>query len=167
MSTDSSTSNRRWLKQLAAAFEGVWQTAVLARNLDGLCRIETRHTVYVFQDAECVEAAKRGDDSDAQGPMVGMRLVGWHIDVDGEPRMTNLWRPGARAILWRPRRSAEAESTIALTSPTFAFMPMARHDDDVITLPHVLDVPPESHVRPVVGVRHPAPPSLTRVALQP
>jgi hypothetical protein len=168
MSTDSVSSNRRWLKQLAATFEGTWQTAVLPRRLDGLCRIETRHTVYVFQDGECIETAKRGDDSDVQGPMVGMRLVGWYVDVDGEPRMSNLWRPGARAILWRPRRGLDAESAIALTSPTFAFVPMTRwEDDDVTTLPRVLDVGPDSHVRPIVGVRNPPPPSLTRVAVQP
>ena len=165
MSTESVSSHRRWLKQLAATFETSWQTAVLPRCLDGLCRIETRHTVYVFQDGECVEAVRRGDDSDVQGPMVGMRLVGWYVDVEGEPRMTNIWRPGARAIFWRPARGAEAESSIALTSPTFGFMPMKRRDDDVTTLPRVLEVEPISHVRPIV--RTPSPPSMTRVAIQP
>ena len=165
MSTDCVSSHRRWLKQLAATFEGTWQTAVLPRCLDGLCRIETRHTVYVFQDGECVETARRGDDSDVKGPMVGMRLVGWYVDLDGEPRMTDLWRPGARAIFWRPRRGPEVDSAIALTSPTFAFLPMKRHEDEVTTRPRVSEVDPISHVRP--RVRTPAPPSMTRVAIQP
>lgn len=166
MSSDSASSHRRWLKQLAATFERTWQTAVLPRNLDGFCRIETRHTVYVFEDGECVETARRGDDSDVKGPMLGMRLVGWCVDLEGEPRITSLWRPGARAVLWRPR-GHDAESTVALTSPTFGFVRMARDEDDPITLPRGLDAAPESHVRPVLPVRTPAPPSLTRVALQP
>lgn len=158
MSTDSASSRRRWLKRLAVTSEGTWQTAVLPRSLDGLCRIETRHTVYVFQDAECIETARRGDDSDVQGPMVGMRLVGWCVDIEGEPRITPLWRPGARAVLWRPRRGHDADSSVALTSPTFAFVRMTRHEDDAITVPRASDT--HSHVRPT-------PPSMTRIGIQP
>jgi len=160
MSTDSASSRRRWIKRLAATFEGTWQTEVLPRSLDGRCRVETRHTVYVFEDAECVETARRGDDSDAQGPLVGMRLVGWCVDMDGEPSLAHQWRPGARAILWRPRRAHDAESSVALTSPTFAFVRVTRDDDEPITMPGVGEVTTHSHVRP-------SPPSLTRVAIHP
>jgi hypothetical protein len=46
-----------------------------------------------------------------------MRIVGWVID---EGALVSTWRPGARAILWR--LEADGTASVALTSPTFAFV---------------------------------------------
>ncbi len=115
-------SNRQWLKDLATTEKGSWMTAVLPSHLDGLRRLETRHTVYVFEDAECTEVVRRGAPDDSESSMVGMRIVGWLLEVEGARRLVGTWLPGARAILWRAPRVGERESKIALTSPSFGFV---------------------------------------------
>ncbi|HSQ68115.1 MAG TPA: hypothetical protein VLM85_33120 [Polyangiaceae bacterium] len=124
-------SNRQWLKDLATTEKGTWMTAVLPAHLDGLHRLETRHTVYVFEDGECTEVVRRGaPEEDRETAMVGMRIVGWLLEVEGTRRLVGTWRPGARAILWRAPRVGERESKIALTSPSFGFVRCEPDDDE-------------------------------------
>lgn len=160
MSTPAPT-HRTWLKQLASQCEAAWQTAVLPSAEEGRRRIETRRTVYELFDGECVEIVRRDDGAEVTG-MQGMRLVGWYYDLDGTPHMAKIWRPGARAILWRPRRNGEPESVIALTSPTFGFVCVGRTHDEMTTRPRIDDTP-VSHVRPVVVARTPPAQSMARV----
>jgi hypothetical protein len=168
MSTPMAT-HRTWLKELANRCESAWLTAVLPRSDDGRRRIETQRTIYVLDDGECVEVVRRDDGEPVSG-MNGMRLVGWYYDVDGEPRSANVWRPGARAILWRPRRGTEPESVIALTSPTFGFVRVGRPNDELTTRPHLEEATPvsgvrptPSAVRPTVVARAPTTESMARV----
>ncbi len=139
--------HRSWLKDLASRCESAWLTAVLPRADEGRRRIETQRTIYVLEDGECVEVVRRDDGEPVSG-MNGMRLVGWYYDVDGEPRNASVWRPGARAILWRPRRTGEPESVIALTSSTFGFVVVGRANDDLTTRPSLSEETPVSGVRP-------------------
>ncbi|CAN5205219.1 hypothetical protein BH09MYX1_BH09MYX1_38370 [soil metagenome] len=165
-------THRLWLKELAARCEVAWQTAVLPSSEEGQRRIETRHTIYVLEDSECIEVVRR-DDGSPVSSMQGMRLVGWYYDVDGDPRMASMWRPGARAVLWRPRRSSELESVIALTSPTFGFVHVGRRSEELTTRRIELDEAPVSGVRPTpradelkrpnIAAHHPATQSMARV----
>lgn len=162
--------HRSWLKSLASRCEVAWQTAVLPAREEGRRRVETRHTVYELADGECVEVIRRDDGSPVSG-MQGMRLVGWYYDVDGEPILAQVWRPGARAVLWRPRRSGEPESVIALTSPAFGFVVLGRPAEEQTTRPSLREETPVSGVRPrqpehpyvEVPVRAPATQSVARV----
>jgi hypothetical protein len=111
-------SNREWLKQLVAS------ETKKTLSLDGTHRLETGHTIYVFEDAVCVDVARRGeDDVSADLTLVGMRLVGWLLEVEGHRRVLERWLPGARAILWHAGR-------IALTSASFALTHCSFEEDD-------------------------------------
>lgn len=117
-------SNRKWLKNLAG-------TSIVPLGLAGSHRLETRHTVYVFRDGVCVDAARRDCDDDASSDvsMIGMRVVGWLLEVEGHRRLIERWIPGARAVLWRAH-SEKTPSKIALTSPSFGFVACSQPDDD-------------------------------------
>jgi hypothetical protein len=110
-------SNREWLKNVTA------ETAMLA--LDGVHRLETGRTVYVFRDGVCVDIARRDgeEQSNAEISLVGTRLVGWLLDIEGQRRLLNRWLPGARGVLWR-------EAKIAVTSPSFGFVQCSQPDED-------------------------------------
>ncbi len=112
-------SNRQWLKELMVS------ETVAPLGLDGTYRLETAHTIYVFHDGVCVDIARRDfeDDSNAEVSLVGTRVVGWLLDVEGTRRLVNRWLPGARAVLWRP-------SKIALTSPAFGFVQCSQVDEE-------------------------------------
>lgn len=122
-------SNRQWLKELLS--EMTWITVAGPLGLDGKHRVETQHTVYLFEDAVCVDIADRHgghEDSSADASRVGMRVVGWLLDVEGQRRLVRHWLPGARAVLWRAPDARNASAKVALTSPTFEFAPCAQPD---------------------------------------
>ena len=125
-----------WLKELAAAATSAWSDA--SAGLEGEHRLETRHTVYVFRDGVCVDIARRHNDdgSYADASMIGMRVVGWLIEMEGQRRLVGCYLPGARAVLWRAHGEKVA-SKIAMTSASFAFVSCSRwgddDDDDCIT----------------------------------
>jgi hypothetical protein len=124
-------SNREWLKKLAATETQTWMTAVGPLGLAGAHRLETRHTIYVFRDGVCVDIARRDgeEQSNAESSMVGMRVVGWLLDVEGQRRLVDRWLPGARAVMWRAADAASRTSSkIALTSPSFGFVTCSQPD---------------------------------------
>lgn len=92
-------------------------TAVRPPALDGTTRLETRRTVYVFEDGVLVEVARR--DGGTSSAFLGARLMGWLVD---DEEISNTWRPNSRAILWRAGASADGQSLVALTSPAYAFI---------------------------------------------
>jgi hypothetical protein len=47
-----------------------------------------------------------------------MQLIGWLVDEDVAPAVSQTWRPGASAIFLRP---GMAGASIALTSPSMQF----------------------------------------------
>ena len=121
-------SNRQWLKDLAAG--ATWMNAG-PLGLDGVRRLETNHTIYVFHDGVCVDVARRtyDDESQAQASAIGMRVVGWLLEIEGRRRLLERWLPGARAVLWRAA-DERAPSKIALTSPSFGFVLCSQTDED-------------------------------------
>ena len=148
-----SGTRKSWLKALASRSKDAWLTAVRPREHDGFTRIETRRTIYCFKDAVCIEVLRRDYEPVDDAPFIGLRIVGW---VSEEDEVMTGWRPGARAILWRPGAPGEEESAVALTSPSFAFLRvLPREDEDdeqtLTTLRRGLRRPP------------PQPPSQTRV----
>ncbi len=142
----SSPSSRAWLKELATASDCAWMTRVLPPSLDGRCRVETMRTVYVFVDAVCTEVARRDEDPDHENTMLGMQLMGWVVDHDGDRLVVHAWRPGARAILWRPRAGGERQCQVALTSTTFAFVRARppRREPPAERAPELRPVPPSA-----------------------
>lgn len=110
-------ARKAWLKKLASHSHGAWMTAVRPPALDGTTRLETRRTVYVFEDGMLVEVARR--DGATSSAFLGARLMGWLVE---EEEVSNTWRPNARAILWRAGASDDGQSLVALTSPGFAFI---------------------------------------------
>jgi hypothetical protein len=123
-------SNRQWLKQLAASETKTWMTAVAPLGLEGKHRLETGHTIYVFEDAMCVDVARRGeDDVSGELSMIGMRVVGWLFEVEGQRRLLDRWVPGARAVLWRGP-SGVLPSRIALTSRSLVLIDCSPVDGD-------------------------------------
>lgn len=132
-------SNRQWLKELATNEKDAWMTAVLPAHLDGARRLETRHTIYVFHDGECTEVVRRGAPEQVETSLVGTRIVGWLLEVEGARRLVAAWRPGARAILWRAPRVGERDAKLALTSPSFGFVRCEPEDDewDLVTTEYV------------------------------
>ncbi len=114
-------ARKEWLKTLAATSAEAWMTAVMPAAFDGVTRIESRRTVYRFEDGVCIEAERRTGETTGAEDCVGMRVVGW---LTGTDTLVATWRPGARAILWRLEEDGSA--SVALTSPTFAFVAAIR-----------------------------------------
>lgn len=128
-------SNREWLKQLAANETKTWMTAIAPLGLAGVHRLETRHTIYVFVDGVCTDIARRDgeEQSNAELSMIGMRVVGWLLDIEGQRRLLERWLPGARAVMWRaPDKASRTSSRIAMTSPSFGFVMCSQPDDDLV-----------------------------------
>jgi hypothetical protein len=123
-------SNRQWLKELAASETKNWMTSEGPLGLEGLHRLETRHTIYIFDDGVCVDVARRDcERSVAQESAIGMRVVGWLLDIEGRRRLLSRWLPGARAVMWRAPSDAHC-SKIAMTSPSFGFVTCSQPDPD-------------------------------------
>lgn len=117
-------SNREWLKELAAPATPL--------GLEGVHRLETHHTIYVFRDGVCVDVARRDcDESNAEQSAIGLRVVGWLLDIEGERRLLDRWLPGARAVMWRASDGVRG-SKIALTSPSFGFVACSQVDEDEV-----------------------------------
>lgn len=138
---------KAWLKKLATRSFSAWATSVQPAALDGIVRIETRRTLYRFEDGVCTAQLRRdGGTHDAR--VIGMRIVGWLLYDD---EVATEWVPGARAILWRAE-GPEGDSVVALTSPAFALLPTAPQSESrPRALPPALVVPP--------------PPSRTRIQI--
>ncbi|MEO6572328.1 MAG: hypothetical protein ABIP89_00720 [Polyangiaceae bacterium] len=114
-------TRKEWLETLASTSAEAWMTAVMPAAFDGVTRIESRRTVYRFDDGVCIEAERRSGETTGVEDCVGMRVVGWVIGTD---TLVATWRPGARAVLWRLEEDGTA--SVALTSPTFAFVAAIR-----------------------------------------
>ena len=126
-------SNRQWLKDLAACGTQTWTNASspTVPGVDGVRRLETSHTIYVFRDGVCVDVARRqfDDESNAQQGAIGMRVVGWLVEIEGRRRLLERWLPGARAVMWRAAGERTA-SKIALTSPSFGWVLCSQTDEE-------------------------------------
>lgn len=122
-------SNRQWLKELAET--KTWMNAIGPLGLEGTHRLETRHTIYVFRNGVCVDVARRDcdDEISSSDSAIGMRVVGWLLDIEGRRRLLERWLPGARAVMWRAA-TEKAPSKIALTSPSFGFVMCSQPDAD-------------------------------------
>jgi hypothetical protein len=153
---------RYYLKDLASRQARLWGTAPLPPCYAGETRIETRNTVYEMLDGICQSAVRRDrapvSRSDPYA-FVGMRVVGWLTREDPQGGLTLDWRPGAYAVLWRPRAEGEEHSAVALTSSTIGFKKAQRTAPPPILRPTPL---PPLPIPPVV-VSRPPPPSMTRL----
>jgi hypothetical protein len=120
---------RAYLKELAARSARRWSAAPLAPCLVGETRIDTRNTVYHLRDGVCFLVTRReeaGAPRTNPSAFVGMRVVGWLMRDDPHAGITPDWRPGAYAVLWRPRDKGEEHSAVALTSTSLTFRVVAR-----------------------------------------
>jgi len=115
-------------------------------DVGGETRLESLRTVYRFSDGRCTEVERRRDCTPFDGRLIGMQLVAWvYENADGPPTLHGEWRPGARGVLWRaasPGRSA----TVAMTSPTFAFVPDRMRTSNQNQLPAPPSRPPAESV---------------------
>jgi hypothetical protein len=92
----------------------------VAEELRGDTKLESLHTIYRFDSGICTKIDRRRDYAPTDGRLLGMRLVGWLIEgTDGSRWLVDTWRQGAKGVLWR---TVGAGGTIAMTSPTFAFV---------------------------------------------
>jgi hypothetical protein len=120
---------RAYLKELAARSARRWSAEPLAPCFAGETRIETRNTVYHLREGVCFLVTHREEVAQrkmAPSAFHGMRVVGWLMRDDPQAGITPEWRPGAYAVLWRPRDSGEEHSAVALTSSSIAFRVVAR-----------------------------------------
>jgi hypothetical protein len=148
---------RAYLKQLAARSARRWSTSPLPPSFAGETRIETRNTVYQLTGGVC-HAVSRQEGAGAgrmhPSAFVGMRLEGWLMRDDPHSGIALEWKPGAYAVLWRPREASEEHSAVALTSTSHAFRVVAR------TVP-----PPEASLRETA--RNPVPARSRRLSSPP
>jgi len=160
---------RAYLKQLAARSARRWSTSPLPPTLAGETRIETKNTVYQLTDGVC-HAVSRHEGASAgrmhPSAFVGMRLVGWLMRDDPHAGIAPEWKPGAYAVLWRPREASEKHSAVALTSSARAFRVVPRRLSSPPPLPLAV---PRSTLLPRPATPSPwippAPPSTTRLHL--
>jgi len=120
---------RAYLKQLAARSARRWSASPLPASFAGETRIVTRNTVYQLNDGVCYAVSRHeGAGAGRMHPsaFVGMRMVGWLMRDDPHAGITLEWKPGAYAVLWRPREASEEHSAVALTSTSHAFRVVAR-----------------------------------------
>lgn len=157
-------SRRTYLKDLAARSARTWGTTPLPPAFSGETRIETRNTTYQLRDGVCY-AVHRNEDA-GQGrahpsAFVGMRIVGWLSREDPRAGISLEWRPGAYAVLWRPRADSTEHSAVALTSSSSAFRVVARTVPPPLPQPARASTPPPAPVRipPPLVARPPTPPS--------
>jgi hypothetical protein len=140
---------RAYLKQLASQSARRWSATPLPSSLAGETRIETRNTIYQLRDGVCYATVRRegvGAGRVHPSAFVGMRVVGWLSREDPQSGVTPEWRPGAYAVLWRPRQPNEEHSAVALTSTSHALRAVAR------------PVPPPA----LVGREAPRPPAMVQ-----
>jgi hypothetical protein len=115
---------RAYIKKLASHASRTWGSASLPACLAGETRFETRNSVYMLRDGVCHAVARREEASATRThktDLFGMRLMGWVASNDPSAPLRLEWSRGMHAVLWRPRRSGERHSVIALTSPTLGF----------------------------------------------
>jgi hypothetical protein len=114
---------RVFLKTLAHKSAEAWASSPVDPALRGETRIETRNTIYQLRDGVCVGVTRRTSNGWRADPTVfiGMRVVGWLAYENPRAGLAPAWRPGSYAVLWRPRRTADIHSSVALTSATLAF----------------------------------------------
>lgn len=161
-------SRRAYLKDLAARSARAWGNSPLPPVFAGETRIETRNTTYQLRDGICYAVHRNEDAGHGRAhpsAFVGMRIVGWLMREDPRAGISLEWRPGAYAVLWRPRaESASEHSAVALTSSSSAFRVVARTVPPPLPQPSRQSAPPPAvqtlrlPVAPVV-VRPPTPPS--------
>src|SRR5215469_9942676 len=119
--------NRAFLKDLASRSADEWGAKPCPSTWTGETRAETKNTVYQFRDGTCISVSRRDAECRTNpADLVGMRLVGWLSPKDPDAGLSQSWRPGAYAVLWRPRNREEGpqtpESAVALTSATHTFV---------------------------------------------
>jgi hypothetical protein len=155
---------RAYLKELASRSARRWGATPLPPTFAGETRIETRNTVYELHDGVCTRVTRREDAGATRNhpsAFVGMRVVGWLMHEAPRAGISLEWRPGAYAVLWRPREDGEEHSAVALTSSTMAFRQIAR-----TTLPpaaRTLRLPALARPPTPVSIIPPPPPSMTRL----
>lgn len=115
-------SARVFLKEVGAQLgaAAALSNGEIAEELRGDTKLESLHTIYRFENGVCTKIDRRRDYASTDGRLLGMRLVGWLIEgTDGSRWLVDAWRQGAKGVLWR---TVGAGGTIAMTSPTFAFV---------------------------------------------
>lgn len=152
-------SRRAYLKDLAARSARAWGNSPLPPAFAGETRIETRNTTYQLRDGICYSVHRNEDAGQGRAhpsAFVGMRIVGWLMREDPRAGISLEWRPGAYAVLWRPRADSTDHSAVALTSSSSAFRVVAR------TVPPPLPQPSRSSAPPPAPARVPPPPLVAR-----
>jgi hypothetical protein len=131
-----------FMKELAHRLGARWSSAHNAQksvleifDIGGETRLESLRTVYRFSDGRCTEVERRRDCTPFDDRLIGMQLVAWvYENNNGPPTLHGQWRPGARGVLWRPA-SPGRSATVAMTSPTFAFVPDRMRTSDQLPAP--------------------------------
>lgn len=153
---------RAFLKQLATRSADLWARAVQFGTFQGESKIVTRNTIYQLRDGVCVGVTRRdGDFRSDPGVFVGMRMIGWLAYDDPRAGLMQSWRPGAYAVLWRPRAANEEHASVALTSASLAYETIPREP-----LPIRRSAPPPLPARAAMRPQPPLPsqiPTMTRV----
>ncbi len=108
-------------------------------------RVEARRSVITLKDGVVVRAEDRIGGKCAKA-LVGMSLVGWVTLERGTRVVSSQWKPNARALLW-----SNSRSSVAVTSPSFAFVPER--------------IASSAHRKQAPSIVPLPPPSLTRVDL--
>ncbi len=111
--------------------------------LSGEHRVETRRSIITIRDGVVIDCEDRADGEPTTQSLLGMTLAGWVTTCGADRVISNEWRPNARALLWSNSRSA-----VAVTSSSFAFIPLARtssgHRDRA---PSLIPLAPQSMTR--------------------
>jgi hypothetical protein len=112
-----------------------WARSCPESTFSGMCRVETRHATYLFQNSSCFAVSGRGHRGGTTSTdLVGMKIVGWLLSNDdpgldddtrqrlaeGGIRVSRNWHPRARAVLYG-KASLLGGMRLALTSPVETF----------------------------------------------
>ena len=111
----------------------------------GEMTVATSNTSYRFSNGVCT-SVHRFDEKSGRTDFLGMRLVGWLVDEETEPRISAIWRPGASALLLR---AGLVRDSLALTSPTFQ---IRRYDPNATTVSAPQNGLPAGHPMKSSGV---------------
>src|SRR5262245_32244238 len=113
---------RQRLKALVTRSAEAWASVASPARFGGESRVETRNTVYQFNDGVCYAVTRRGGEwRESPTSLIGMRLIGWIMPADADAGLLDRWRPGAYAVLHKPAEPGMTTATVALTSATVGF----------------------------------------------
>jgi hypothetical protein len=153
---------RSFLVRLARQSAETWN-ALAKEAFRGEATFETGNSVYCFKDGTFLRRAKKPERSFEQPTdMMTVRLLGFLGDEGGLWSLSQRWRMGSIALLWKPE--APEEKSFILTSPTVAFSieAPALVPRSSRKTPSTSNIYRRGASRPPT-LRRPAPPSMTRI----